>query len=356
MNRKDTLNLPLKNMRYFFISVLLALTASCLHAQESGLLTLRIEARLDYMQEYLSADKNDGNSGFKGRYLNIRMDGNLAEGFSYSYRQRLNKPNANASFFDATDWLTISYNYRNWGLSAGKQVVAIGGYEYDRAPIDLYFCSEYWNNIACYQLGVSGTYTTDEGKDKFLLQFCQSPFRTNALNADNKEMFSYNLMWYGSHGIFSSMYSVNMIEWLPGRFINYVVLGNRFDFGRFALELDYMNRAVSARDFFGRDFSVMSELSWRPIDRLNVFVRATYDLNNTGETGDLCVTSGTDIFRVGGGIEFYPLKESRNLRLHLNCCYTDGMSPASAVLKPRQTIADAGITWHMNMLNIKRRR
>ena len=39
-----------------------------------------------------------------------------------------------------------------------------------------------------------------------------------------------------------------------------------------------------------------------------------------------------------------------------NYGYTDGMSPASAVLKPRQTIADAGITWHMNMLNIKRRR
>ena len=343
-------------MRYFLFSVLLALAATTVSAQDSELLTLRIEARLDYMQEYRSAEKINDNSGFKGRYLNIRMDGNLAEGLSYSYRQRLNKPNVNASFFDATDWLTLTYNYRNWGVSAGKQVVAIGGYEYDRAPIDLYFCSEYWNNIPCYQLGVSGAYTTDDGRDKILLQFCQSPFRTNALNVENKEMFAYNLMWYGSHGFFSSMYSVNMIEWLPGRFINYVVLGNRFDFGRFALELDYMNRTVSARNFFGREFSVMGELSWKPVDRLNVFVRATYDLNNTGETGDLCVATGTDIFRVGGGVEYYPLKDKRNLRLHLNCCYTDGKSPAAAALKPHQTIVDAGITWYMNMLNIKRRR
>lgn len=343
-------------MRCFLVSVLLALSAFAVSAQDNELLTLRIEARLDYMQEYRSAGKIDGGSGFKGRYLNIRMDGNLADGLTYSYRQRLNKPNANASFFDATDWLTLTYSRRNWGVSAGKQVVAIGGYEYDRAPIDLYFCSEYWNNIACYQMGVSGFYTTDDSRDKILFQFCESPFRRNALNAGNKEMFAYNLMWYGSHGFFSPMYSLNMIEWLPGRFINYVVLGNRFEFGRFALELDYMNRAVSAKDFFGRDFSVMGELSWKPVERLNVFIRATYDLNNTGEEGDLCVASGTDLFRVGGGVEFYPLKNSRNLRLHLNCCYTDGRSPAAAVLQPKQTIADAGITWNMNMLNIKRRK
>lgn len=343
-------------MRSFFLAVLLALAAVSVSAQENELVTLRIEARLDYMQEYLSAEKINAGSGFKGRYLNLRMDGNLAEGLSYSYRQRLNKPNADASFFDATDWLTLSYNHSNWGISAGKQVVAIGGYEYDRAPIDLYFCSEYWNNIACYQLGISGSYSTDEGNDRILLQFCESPFRRNALNVSGKEMFAYNLMWYGNHGFFSSMYSVNMMEWMPGKFINYVALGNRFDFGGLSLELDFMNRAVNARDFFGRDFSLMGELAFRPADRLNLFVRATYDYNNTGDIGDLCVTSGTDILRVGAGVEFYPLKKSKNLRLHLNCCYTDGKSPSSAVLKPRQTIADAGITWTMNMLNIKRRR
>lgn len=56
-------------------------------------------------------------------------------------RHRLNKKNNDASFFDATDWLYLAYRKDNWELSAGKQVVAIGGYEYDAAPIDLYFCS-----------------------------------------------------------------------------------------------------------------------------------------------------------------------------------------------------------------------
>ena len=159
-------------MKKHFLSVLLALMTFSVYAQNNELLTLRIEARLDYMQEYVEGNKINNNSGFKGKYLNIRMDGNLTDNFSYSYRQRLNKPIVNATFFDATDWLTLTYKFKNWSVSAGKQVVAIGGYEYDKAPIDLYFCSEYWNNIACYQMGVSGSYTTTAGKDQILFQFC----------------------------------------------------------------------------------------------------------------------------------------------------------------------------------------
>ena len=342
-------------MKYYIISLLSALLSVAVYAQDSELMTLRVEARLDYMQEYDGDLKVNGNSGFKGRYLNVRMDGNLTDGLSYSYRQRLNKPNVNASFFDATDWLTLTYKHSNWTVSAGKQVVAIGGYEYDRAPIDLYFCSEYWNNIACYQMGVSGAYTTSAGNDQILVQVCESPFRRNAANVLNEEMFAYNLIWYGSHGFFSTMYSVNFMEYLPGKYINYIALGNRFTFGNFALELDFMNRAVSGSEFLGNDYSVMGELSWRPSDRLNVFLRATYDSNKT-VAGDFCVVPGTSLLRAGAGFEFYPVKNYRNIRLHLNCCYTDGDSPSTTVLRPEQTIVDAGLTWYMNMLNIKRKR
>lgn len=342
-------------MKIRIISVLFALLPIAVYAQDSELLRLRIEARLDYMQEYVEGNKINNNSGFKGKYLNIRMDGNLTDNFSYSYRQRLNKPNVNATFFDATDWLTLTYKCNNWSVSAGKQVVAIGGYEYDRPPIDIYFSSEYWNNIACYQIGVSGSYTTNDGKNQILVQFCESPFRKNAVNVLNEEMFAYNLMWYGNHGFFSSMYSLNFIEYLPGKFINYIALGNRFTFGKFALELDIMNRAMGGSDFLFNDYSIMGELAWKPVDRLNVFVRATYDRNRT-VTGDLCVAPGTDLVRAGAGVEFFPLKNYKNIRLHLNCCYTDGDSPSTTVLRPNQTIVDGGLTWYMNMLNIKRKK
>lgn len=343
-------------MKHLLFTALAVLVSFAAQGQNSSLLRLDLEARADYMQEFRDETKIDGASGFKGRYLNIRMDGNITDNLSFSYRQRLNKPNKDASFFDATDWITASYTIGSWTISGGKQVVGIGGYEYDGAPIDLYFCSEFWNNIACYQFGVSGSWTSDSKQDNLMFQLCESPFRRNSHNISDKEMFAYNLMWIGSHGVFSSLYSVNFIEYLPGQFINYIVLGNRFDFGDFRLDLDFMNRAINAKDLFGKDFSIMCELRWSPISRLELFAKLTQDSNFTDEAGDWCVAPGTSLTRIGGGLEFYPIKDSRSLRLHLNCCHTTGKETLNNVLRDGQTIVDGGITWKMNMLNMKRRK
>lgn len=341
-------------MRFRFITALLALLSISAYAENKGIANLRFEVRTDYMQEYQEGEKIHDNSGFKGKYLNIRMDGNITDGLSYSFRHRLNRLNSSESFFNATDWVTLNYTTGNWSFSTGKQVVAIGGYEYDRAPIDLYFCSEYWNNIACYQFGVSTTYTINDGKDAFLLQLCESPFRKNALNSANKEMFAYNLMWYGSHDWFSSMYSLNMIEYMPGKFINYVALGNQFTMGKTQLQFDFMNRAARIEDL-GKDFSVMAEFVWKACENLNLILKATYDLNNTKRTGDLCVVPGTDIVRAGAALEYFPIKTYKDLRLHLNYCYTDGTAAKTGVLRPQQSIIDAGVTWKVGLLNIKRK-
>ncbi len=340
-------------MKKTLLTFILALGATVLSAQENEIVNLSIEARLDYMQEYRQDEKINDASGFKGKYLNIRMDGTIADGLSYSYRQRLNKPNRDASFFDATDWIHFTYTRNNWSVSAGKQVVGIGGFEYDGAPIDLYFCSEYWNNIPCYKIGVSGAYTTSSMKDKFLLQFCESPFRQNALNVNNREMFAYNAMWYGSHGFYSSIWSLNTIEYLPGKFINYIALGNKFTFGNFCIDLDIMNRTTTNK--IGRDMSFMFNFKWSPVDRLNIFAKCTHDFNDSDEDGDWCITPGTNITRAGGGIEYFPLKKSKDLRLHLNYCYTNGKNASpSGALQPQQNIIDAGVTWKMNMLKIRR--
>ena len=343
-------------MKHRLLFAIMMLIPAFMQAQENGLVNLRIEARLDYMQEYRQGQAANDYSGFKGRYLNIRMDGQISEHFTYSYRQRLNKPNNDISFFNATDWINLTYTNRNWSVTAGKQVVGIGGYEYDVAPIDLYIYSEYWGNIPCFRVGVSGAYTTDDEKDKFVLQFCESPFRDHELNADNAQMFAYNAVWYGSHGLFSTIWSVNMMEYLPGRFINYIALGNRFTFGDFQFDIDIMNRAVSTRNFLGKDMSVMSKFTWSPSEQLNVFAIATHDFNHADEVGDWSVLPGTEITRVGAGLEYFPLKNSQDIRLHMACSYADGVNTNPAgLLFPQQTVLDAGVTWRMNLLNIKRK-
>lgn len=341
-------------MKKLLCAAVLLLGYGLLDAQDEDVFRLETEVRVDYMQEYQTGSKIHDVSGFKGKYLNFRMDGRIAEGLTYSWRHRLIKPQQNSSFFDATDWAVVNYDIDRWTFSAGKQVVGIGGFEYDKAPIDCYMNSEYWNNIACYQFGVSVSYAVGGKGDNLMFQFCESPFRRNTMNPEGRELFAYNLMWTGRHDFFSSLYSLNMIEYMPGKFINYVALGNRFTFGNVVLELDLMNRAVSVDDFLGKDMSVMADLHWSPLKRLDIFAKFTYDVNRSSKPGDLCVAPGTDIIRVGGGLEYYPLKSTRNLRLHLNCCYTDGQCAAEGVLRPRQTIIDAGVTWRMKLLDLKR--
>lgn len=329
-------------------------------AQEQNLLNLKLEARGDYQREYLDGESIDENCGFKGKFLNLRADGDIGGGFSYSYRQRLNKEHGDANFFDATDWLYLAYKNDNWEFSAGKQVVAIGGFEYDAAPIDLYFCSEWWYNTPCYQWGGTVGYTLNNGKDKFSFQLCESPFRWDILLADGsvkkqEEMYAFNLMWTSRHDWFASSYSVNFIEYLPGKYVNYISLGNRFFLGDVTIDLDYMNRAASGQAFVGKDFSVVGKVAWAPIKKLNMFAKASYDVNNAATGKDYLIAADTEITRVGAGVEYFPLQDGRNdVRIHAAGCYSFGenTNPAGALLD-QYTYLSVGVTWRMNLLGFK---
>ena len=324
-------------------------------SQNWGIQKMGIEARADYQREYVSGEAIKENSGFKGKYLNFSLDGKFNEKLSYAYRQRLYKVQKDETFFDATDWLYLKYHVNErLAFSAGKQVVAIGGYEYDRNPIDVYFSSEYWWNTRCYQWGVDATYDFNEGKDRLLAQVCQSPDGTPFMAGDTcySDMYAFNLMWYGSHGWFNTMYSVNMVEYLPGHFINYIALGHKFNVGDFSLELDFMNRAVRNQTFLFKDCSIMSNLTYFASDKMNIFVKATYDVNNSDKVGDYCVLPGTEVTRVSAGLEYFLLPD-KAARLHVALCQTFGSEKKAGVdFMPEQTIASVGLKWKMNFLSL----
>ena len=79
----------MRKIGFILLSCLCFFTAE---AQE--LLKLQAEARVDYQREYIGGEAIRPHSGFRGKYLNIMLNGNLNEHFSYSYRQRLNKMHA----------------------------------------------------------------------------------------------------------------------------------------------------------------------------------------------------------------------------------------------------------------------
>ena len=56
---------------------------------ENEVFKLGVEARFDYLNQSLEGHKMDAGSGLKVRYFNLRVDGQIASKFSYSWRQLL---------------------------------------------------------------------------------------------------------------------------------------------------------------------------------------------------------------------------------------------------------------------------
>lgn len=323
--------------------------------EEMSPINIQTEFRIDYVGEAVDGHYQSDRSGFYGKYINIILSGNISNSFSYFYRQRLDKINGEQSFFNATDWLYLAYTTPNkqWSLSAGKLAVGVGGYEYDHAPINLYFNSDYWNNFDCYQFGASVTYTTRSGKDKIMLQACASPLRGRKY-----DMYAYNAMWLGSHGWFNTIYSLNAIEYTPGKYVYYVALGNEFLFGDVGkLQFDLMNRGVNGKTLLFEDFSIMSKLSFNIGHKFSAFGKVTYDKNSSGLAYNVSVLPGTSITRVGAGLEFYPLpKGNRSVRLHATYCHAFGDSSNPTVaLFDNQSLFTVGLTWRVDIVSLAKK-
>lgn len=320
---------------------------------QESVFSLAAAARFDWDMIQYDGKTADSQTGFHGKQLVTRIDGRIVKGLTYSWRQRFNKFSRDMAFFDATDWIYLDYAFSKFNFTAGKQVVAIGGWEYDRNPIDIFAGSLFWNNINCYEFGLTAGYNVT-ADDHLMLQVTQSPFFTAA----NRNMYAYNIMWTAHHGIFAPIYSLNLLEYEKGRYISYIVLGNKFNIGNVSIELDLMNRAASHQTFFFKDMSVMGDVAWQITDRWGVRGKLTYDVNHSGRNADYTVFDGTEMTMAGGDVEYYPLlKNKHTLRLHAGCWYAWGNNANKAdAFQDKTLYFSAGITWNMNLLDIKSKR
>ena len=303
--------------------------------------TLRLDTRADYTYDYHCADSSS-NHGLQGKYLQITLDGNITDKFSYHLRQRINSPNSSFAntFFQGTDWAYLNWFITdNFFISAGKQVVAIGGWEYDAAPIDIYYGTDFWNHVCCYEMGVSANYKDHSGRNHFLFQFSNSPAITQSLQG----IYAYNLMWYGNLGHFSTAYSVNMLQNTEKQFVNYISLGNKIVFDNFEVRLDLQNRASSKNTrFLAENYTILLGAGLNIGQKWIIFAKGGYDHNST-DIIDLYNPLGGDVHFESAGFEFYPLS-SRNLRLHF--CGTHTNTDGTHNFQ-----GNIGLTWKVDLLH-----
>ena len=220
-----------KFMKKALLSICFAAISALCFAQNNEF-SLKFNTRADFDYQYLDNNGDNDSYGFAGKFLNIMLDGKINDKFEYHWRQRLNRTNFTSNFFEATDWAYLSYNINNnLTLSAGKQVVAIGGFEYDYAPIDVYFYSDFCNVMpSCYEFGTSLTWSNDAKNQALTFQISNSIFKQQPFD----ELLAYNLLWNGNITDFwKTLYSVNLIEYNQGNYVNYIALGNQFYLGDF---------------------------------------------------------------------------------------------------------------------------
>ncbi len=314
-------------------------------------ISLRMDARIDgevtaYGNESISGNRIPADAGFVGRYLKILADGKLSDKFSYSFRHRLYTDHLDPkSFFSATDWANVTYRpNEKFSVTAGKQMVCIGTIEYDYAPVDVYFASDFWNHVSPFQIGVNVGWAPAKGQ-QFYAQVTNSPFSTKAL----ENIFAYNVIWYGTIApCYSTIWSVNMIEYEKGHFINYIALGNKLTFGRTELDIDYMNRYAGNGTAFFEDFSLHGKVSVAVSEKVNLFAKGGYDVNKAQRAGeefiyDRYVLPGVELGFYGAGLEFFPIKDAKkSLRFHAFWC--------SSTANPVPQTFNVGLRWQMRLL------
>ena len=341
---------------YRFVLVLAFLYAGCAFAQsgEDGgdrSISVKMDVRFDgevtgYAADDASGSGSEYDGGFVGRYLKLLVNGKIDERFSYSFRHRMYVGQKDPkSFFNATDWANVTFAASDRiSVTAGKQMICIGTIEYDYAPIDVYFASDFWNHVSPFQIGVNVGIKIGKGQQLYA-QVTNSPFSTEAL----ENIYAYNVIWYGKVARWmNTIWSVNMVEYEKGHFINYIALGNKFLFGRVQADLDYMNRYAGKGTAFFQDFSLHGKLSYAVSESVNLFAKGGYDVNKAQDEDayfvyDRYVMPGVDLGFYGAGIEYFPVKGAKqSLRLHA-FWHSNTSNPVP------QTF-NVGLRWQMNVL------
>ena len=345
-----------------FLGVVLATIGSAVSAQEVGSTATMQKSSwgdaneceiTDYIPDVsldtrfgYSHDFAEGTGRFGGNGLFLDISGKISPHFSYSMNHRLASfEGADGLGFDNTNWLTLDYEHDYFYISAGKQDMKVGSWEYDMYDLDCYWemNSQFWNNVSPWQWGLlAGAYPADG--HTLMLQCTNSPFS----NLEVFNLFAYSLAWQGEWDIYNSYWSVNMWEYDKGQFVKSLNLGNRFYAGDFTFDLDYSTRCTSLSKAFCDDFTLTFMPSYE-CEWVRAFAKVGFEkLSGCTYISPFdyidYTAEGNNLF-CGAGVEFFPLKSYKDLRIH-------AVWAANSLLENEHLhYLNIGLTWKLNLTN-----
>ncbi len=297
------------------------------------MLNIMVDTRVDLQTEFQGSELD--NASFKGQTFRLWLVGEIIPGIRYRIRHRFNKPQApliRDNYSSATDqaWLAFDIG-KTWTITAGKQSMQLGTFEYDYNGADIYQSTMVNGDIDMYKTGVNVSY---KFSGQILnLQVVNSDAPQFANEEYKNKAFAINVLWEGNllNKMLRTRWGYGAFQHSKSKFYNWLTLGTQLNLGEFTTELDYF---LGARNMDYGSIVENPELGSRYVDDQSVSLNLKYNFgkwkpsakgtwNQRHDKG--FDSNAYESIGIQAAIEFYPFTKDiiKDLRFHAAYAYSN---------------------------------
>lgn len=313
------------------------------------------------------------NNRLAARHLRINLQGQLTPHLFYRFRQVLDRDHAMQQtnrLTNCTDFMFMTYHFNpHHFVSAGKIAQLWGGYEFDANPLFVYDYSDFLTlgNTNGFVVGahygfaptphhefivqITNAYSHnfDEEMQRYKYAIAPAKWDTFLKTRKSNAPFTYSLGWNGSlfGGHLTTRWGGGMVCETKRDRAYFVGLGQRLNFSRFQMTVDYMGEKDDLdhlgiataelgnicvenydKDIFQTGLvrntlyhTFLTKLEYQPVRQFNLWFKGGYELADVRDvkvikTGAVAFKNYRKAYQYAGGIEYRPLRD-QNLRLFL---------------------------------------
>ena len=284
------------------------------------------------------------NPGVNGKNVNFRKDmanfslgntslyslfeGNISENLSFSIcnhwlsvnPKELYKKTLRSDYTNWLDWLNFTYTAGGFSFTVGKDMVTTGGFEFDDYDFDVHtdLCSNFWHNFSSYQWGGKIAYTTNSENTSIALQMSTSPFGERPFASD---LFNYSVQWRGNYGSLRTLWSATAIQTASKNFQYLFSLGQQVDIWNITLGTDYMNKVGDEENIIIDGTTLLGTIQYTDeSEKWELKFKGGYEKIKERGSG----------YMAGVAAHWFPLKKSKDLRLHISVSYNNTLNSIGA--------------------------
>ena len=299
------------------------------HSQEADNLgsyaEVKLVSRLDLNPTYSLGEAEMG-FDFGNSILCTTFEGAASEHFSWFICNHwLNEdgykwPWQNLGRSDEINWLDYCYadfSFGNWTFRLGKDFITTGGFECDDWDWDAYYASTspFYDGLASYQWGGKVIYTLPSENHSFSLQMVSSPYGEHPFSSG---LWSYSLGWSGEYDYAAFKCSYSAMQYDKGDFDHIIAIGQQYYYSDWTFTWDCFNNSgyydTDSEYRLAKGFSYAFRLQYAPSDSFDVQLRYT---QMDKDKNDILPRH----YKLAAIAQYYPLKDSQDLRLHAAAGY-----------------------------------